>query len=104
MNYQEYQNKQKKAPQSKEKPNKRPVRIWNFLSEVANPFQIIAVFSMFIFGFPGVLHLPGIPALFCFITCFLYLVRSKVKNHFEWLTLIWLFNATIWTCNYIFLT
>ena len=83
----------------------RKVKFWNFLSEAANPFQILAVISMFVFG--GLirdLRLPEIPALLCFATCFLFLIRSRRKDSFEWLTLIWFFNAIIWTCNFIFLT
>jgi len=109
MNYQEFQKRNKKESKilpgdpkafaKKHKPQK------DFLSELANPFQILAVISMFIFG--GLnqdLRLPEIPAFLCFITCFLFLIRSKRKDSFEWLTLIWLFNAIIWTCNFIFLT
>jgi len=114
MNYQDYKKTQEKAkgkPVHQSRLDK-PIRqsrdwdkFWNFLSEAANPIQILAVISMFVFG--GLnrdLRLPEIPALLCFATCFLFLIRSKRKDSFEWLTLIWLFNAIIWTCNFIFLT
>jgi hypothetical protein len=112
MNYQEYkklQEKSKDRPVHQSRPDKpaRPLdwdKFWNFLSNIANPSALLAVISMFVFGFKGTLHLPEIPAFFCFLTCFLFLVRSKVKNSFEWLTLLWLFNALIWTMNFIFLT
>jgi hypothetical protein len=109
MNYKEFQKRNKREseilpgdPKSFGKKHK-PKR--DFLTEEANPFQIIAVISMFIFGglIPN-LRLNEIPAIFCFITVFLYLIRSHRKGSFENLTLIWLFNAIIWTCNFIFLT
>jgi magnesium-transporting ATPase (P-type) len=109
MNYKEYQEKQKNAgvkpvhQARSDKPNRRPFnwdKFWNFLSEAANPFQIIAILTMLIFGFA---RLPEIPAVFCFITFFLFIVSSIRKKSFEWLSIIWLFNGIIWSFNSIFL-
>jgi hypothetical protein len=110
MNYKDYQ---KLQDQSKEKPvhQSRPDKsarqsspkndkLWNFLSEAANPSQLLTILTMVIFGFA---KLPEIPAVFCFITFALFIIRSQRKKSFEWLSIIWLFNAIIWSFNSIFL-
>lgn len=109
MNNKEFQKKQQPKepqilpgnPRKIAKKHRQPgdySHIWNFLSDAANPAQIITVISMFIFGFSG---LPQYPAILCIITSILFLIRSYVKRNFEFLSLIWLFNSTIWILNFI---
>ena len=111
MNYKEYQKKQKNVGEKpihqirSDKPNRRSFnwdKFWNFLSEAASPFQMISILTMLIFGF-GFARFPEIPAVFCFATFFLFIIRSQIKKSFEWLSIVWFFNGIIWSFNLILL-
>lgn len=111
MNYKEFQNRNKPEsnfepadPKKYGKKFKEPTdwsKFWDFLAEAANPFSILSVLSMVVFGM--IIREPLIPGILCIITFILFYIRFERKKCVYWLPIIWIFNGSIWLLNAIFL-
>jgi len=107
MNYKEFQKKQMKEsqvlpgdPKKFTKKHRQPgdySHIWDFLSDAANPLNVLAVISMFVFF----KNFPIIPAIFSALTLICFSIRYKRNLSPGWIVAIWIFNTSMWIFNSI---